>query len=1366
METLCETMIVYIRPPELDPASKGPKRIFEKLRDDFNIRNRRDRCLRLDLYNANQLKTGGQGMISGLDELESLLKDCIKTAFQTRRSAYDEEARKLMSHRMDTKGSFGTLFLVKDSLALLLESVGLLEDALREYYELEAACLEALNAGGMLYDQPFGGDEKGDDIAILMTALWRTIHQTILANKPLKEFKLRQYLFAAQARLLFKLERPTEVVERGLKFIQHFTKLISKNEPEESGKESIREVWAFSACLSVASTAAKYYRFNSNDAQEKDAGNWYHGGQDDSPAKGRIELSDVDWDVGVCGLEDVTADVDFDSLGGNFRKANNRLNVRDITNWQFFSSLGHLYASAREELKRIFNSLHLDAESTSLQVDMLPSFTPVCLSTCRTTSMDSSVSKFNTGITLHRASSMIESIRRHSRMSIGSESQLYDAEGMPSWMTRAGLGGSTPKHSRKSTTLFVQTEALDSPRNTEASFISINSETQRDSPMKDETSDAASFASLETSRTLQTETNMSEGGDLTFHAVEAGSYKYTPSESAISSLDLPMLQPNSPRSLASHALGGSTYHQEMSSDSHQGSGVLQSARVPERFKWVSDWRVRQALSSEELYEDLFVELTLAAAWCYARCGRLRTSALLRVDVAPLLLNHGLDSAAQQLYHMKCDMYLREGWHVLSAHVLPQLSACLKGGDPKTLMATCLTYLSLPEDCVDSEGVQKMMEDFKASAKELGEMDGSASHGALITSPAIQVTPRKNQISVLYEERGGKCTLAPEPIPKGQSGGALRLNAGDVAEIEIEIHSRLPEAILLGNVILCLSAVCPPETQDLSLASTSMMDAMLVQGVHSHTRRRTYRSGSLNELSFDKLQKSSMQLFCSLESKKETQINPGISLLTFQCAPMQEGLYSVLYLSGEYQGTSLCVPLISNEPERMKPSWQNVSAKRKSGFLDALDSLSDRLKDCVVLQVKPALQRVSLSLMSPQGCLVMGHQQWLGVLIRSQISDTGIKSGKLILSTGKDFTGRFPSRVSLSYGSNHGLDEWCPMANGVIDLPEGFLSSGLMAVWMLVDLGSSPSNVVKASSEFNPSMDSSSQIADKTLRLDCQLEYFSGCWRSHCALLKISLLKPFSFEVNFLKMNSTLMLVTICLTSQQPIGVKLMSIKIDLHCSRRQNFSPSLIGNGLYFPMDFHPQQVLNLAFQLTKNEAKILTKDSGEQSIPGELIIEYQLDSDQSLKELDPAIPTPPPSLEESGQLQQCCWKAWFNLDVLMSSEGPKKDLFRITLLPPSGIVLGKPIALTWMLERLGSTHSKESISYEIISESGWQCCVPMTGTLYVPLTTASAVTLEAMFVAMSEGELPAPRLILTQNKIQSPLAFLKVSTTSTSTNN
>ena len=61
-----------------------------------------------------------------------------------------------MDRRQDKGWSFSTLFLVKDSLAIMLEAGGLLEDALREYSELEACYLEALAGGGPLAGGPFG----------------------------------------------------------------------------------------------------------------------------------------------------------------------------------------------------------------------------------------------------------------------------------------------------------------------------------------------------------------------------------------------------------------------------------------------------------------------------------------------------------------------------------------------------------------------------------------------------------------------------------------------------------------------------------------------------------------------------------------------------------------------------------------------------------------------------------------------------------------------------------------------------------------------------------------------------------------------------------------------------------------------------------------------------------------------------------------------------------------------------------------------------------------------------------------------------------------------------------------------------------
>lgn len=51
---------------------------------------------------------------------------------------------------------FSTLFLVKDSLAAMLEAAHMHEDALREYSELEACYIEALSPGTTLAQQPFG----------------------------------------------------------------------------------------------------------------------------------------------------------------------------------------------------------------------------------------------------------------------------------------------------------------------------------------------------------------------------------------------------------------------------------------------------------------------------------------------------------------------------------------------------------------------------------------------------------------------------------------------------------------------------------------------------------------------------------------------------------------------------------------------------------------------------------------------------------------------------------------------------------------------------------------------------------------------------------------------------------------------------------------------------------------------------------------------------------------------------------------------------------------------------------------------------------------------------------------------------------
>lgn len=73
------------------------------------------------------------------------------------------QVRRLMAGRLEPNWRFSTLYLVKDSLAAMLRAAGLMQDALREFYELEATFLSALANGGSLAGADFGA--RGFDLA-------------------------------------------------------------------------------------------------------------------------------------------------------------------------------------------------------------------------------------------------------------------------------------------------------------------------------------------------------------------------------------------------------------------------------------------------------------------------------------------------------------------------------------------------------------------------------------------------------------------------------------------------------------------------------------------------------------------------------------------------------------------------------------------------------------------------------------------------------------------------------------------------------------------------------------------------------------------------------------------------------------------------------------------------------------------------------------------------------------------------------------------------------------------------------------------------------------------------------------------------
>ena len=83
--------------------------------------------------------------------------------------------------------------------------------------------------------------------------------------------------------------------------------------------------------------------------------------------------------------------------------------------------------------------------------------------------------------------------------------------------------------------------------------------------------------------------------------------------------------------------------------------------------------------AQDLYEELYIELSAAAARSYALCGRLRNAALMRADAADALAARGAHAAAAALYERQARLFLREAWDQLAALVLPKLARCQKVG---------------------------------------------------------------------------------------------------------------------------------------------------------------------------------------------------------------------------------------------------------------------------------------------------------------------------------------------------------------------------------------------------------------------------------------------------------------------------------------------------------------------------------------------------------------------------------------------------------------------------------------------------------------------------------------------------------------
>ncbi|KAJ8755105.1 hypothetical protein K2173_016835 [Erythroxylum novogranatense] len=242
-----EWFIVFVSRahPSNDNATKMAKKVYARLEVDFSSK-KRERCCKFDSHGPEA---------NFWEDLESKIMECVRNTLDKRVQFYEDEIRKLTEQRFMPVWNFCNFFILKESLAFMFEMAHLYEDALREYDELELCYLETVNMARKQRD--FGGVERGDDRAAILNPGNKSLTQ-IVQDDTFREFEFRQYLFACQSKLMFKLKRPFEVALRGHSFVISFSKALTLH--ETTLPFCMREVWVITACfILINATTSQYH---------------------------------------------------------------------------------------------------------------------------------------------------------------------------------------------------------------------------------------------------------------------------------------------------------------------------------------------------------------------------------------------------------------------------------------------------------------------------------------------------------------------------------------------------------------------------------------------------------------------------------------------------------------------------------------------------------------------------------------------------------------------------------------------------------------------------------------------------------------------------------------------------------------------------------------------------------------------------------------------------------------------------------------------------------------------------------------------------------------------------------------------------
>ncbi|PWZ01747.1 hypothetical protein BCV70DRAFT_199179 [Testicularia cyperi] len=266
-----EYLIVLINPPEgagvtglgasgtstPEPKSgmgrlitKSKGNVLEKIKADFNT-SKKEHVVHLSRLPPVPAVPLGRSGLHSMDptiwaELITRMKEAASSTFTTTIEAQEEEIMRCGATRGQQGWDFCSYFLAKDALATTLEGVGLRDDAVGQYEDLEINFAQAMQNGAVAF-APIGGDGPNDDSLPLLEVAKKP-YSDLIRRKEISLFDFRCYLFARKSALLGKMGRVAAVMREAPLFIGAIGRMLRRN--PRIGEEWI-ESWMFSAALDV-----------------------------------------------------------------------------------------------------------------------------------------------------------------------------------------------------------------------------------------------------------------------------------------------------------------------------------------------------------------------------------------------------------------------------------------------------------------------------------------------------------------------------------------------------------------------------------------------------------------------------------------------------------------------------------------------------------------------------------------------------------------------------------------------------------------------------------------------------------------------------------------------------------------------------------------------------------------------------------------------------------------------------------------------------------------------------------------------------------------------------------------------------------